>query len=65
MASPVLSLKYLYDLDVIQPMDDSFIEKWFPEWTWTFCKNALSLNMEPLKRLPHWGYSSILYSGNI
>lgn len=63
MSYPVLSLKYLYDVDVIQPMNDEFIEKWFPEWTWRSYKNSLSLYMEPLKRLPYWDGKSVLYLG--
>jgi hypothetical protein len=65
MSYAVLSLKYLYDIDVIQPMDKSFIEKWFPEWTWVSYKNSLSLYMEPLKRLPSWDGSSVLWAGKI
>jgi hypothetical protein len=63
LSYPVLSLKYLYGIDVLQPMDDVFIEKWFPEWTWASYKNSLSLYMEPLKRLPEWNGRSVLWSG--
>ena len=62
MSYPVLSLKYLYDIDVIQPMDDAFIERWYPEWTWASYKNAIRLYMEPLKRLPEWDGGSILWN---
>lgn len=65
MSYPVLSLKYLYDIDVVQPMDHAFIEKWFPEWTWRSYKNSLSLYMEPLKNLATWDGKSVLWSGNI
>lgn len=64
MSYPVLSLKYLYDIDVVQPMDHAFIEKWFPEWTWRSYKNSLSLYMEPLKNLATWDGKSVLWSGN-
>ena len=64
MSYPVLSLKYLYDIDVIQPMDSEFIEKWFPKWTWASYKNSLSLYSEPLKRLSSWDGMSILWSGH-
>jgi len=65
MSYPVLSLKYLYNIDVIQPMDDAFIERWFPEWTWASYKNSISLYMEPLIQLTDWDGKSVLYSGNI
>lgn len=63
MSYPVLSLKYLYGVDVIQPMDDAFIERWFPERTWASYKNSVSLYMEPLRRLPEWDGDSVLWSG--
>jgi hypothetical protein len=59
---PVLSLKFLYDVDVIQPMDDAMIEEWFPAWTQASYKNSLSLNMEPLARLSRWDGRSVLWS---
>lgn len=64
MSSSVLTLKYLFNVDVIQPMTDKFIEQWFPEWTWVSLKNARKLYMEPLKRLCKWDRHSILWSGN-
>lgn len=63
MSYPILSLKYLYDKDVINPMNEIFLEKWFPEWTWRSYKNALLLYMEPLKNLAQWDGKSVLYSG--
>ncbi len=65
MSYPVLSLKYLYDIDVMNPMNDAFIERWFPAWTWDSFKNAHTLYMEPLKNLAHWDGKSVLYSGNL
>jgi hypothetical protein len=65
MSYPVLSLKYLYDIDVFQPMDHAFIEKWFPEWTWASYKNSLSLYMEPLRKLATWDGTGILWAGSI
>lgn len=64
MSYPVLSLKYLYGMDVIQPMDDAFIEKWFPRWTWAAYKNAATLYMEPLKKLDGWDGKGVLWAGN-
>jgi hypothetical protein len=65
LSYPVLSLKYLYGVDVIQPMDDAFVEKWFPEWTWASYKNAITLYMEPLKRLNNWDGKSVLWAGSV
>ncbi len=63
MSYPTLSLKYLFDLEVIQPMDDAFIEHWYPEQFWASYKNALTLYAGPLERLPSWDGRSVLWSG--
>lgn len=63
LSYPIISLKYIYDINVIQTMNDGLIEKWFPEWVWASYKNALSLYMEPLKRLPSWDGKGVLYTG--
>ncbi len=63
MSYPALSLKYLYDVDVIQPMDDAFIERWYPERVWDSYKNAITLYERPLARLPGWDGRSLLWSG--
>lgn len=65
MSSPILTLKYLYDIDVIQPMNDVFIERWFHRWTWASYKNARTLYMEPLQRLDTWDGKSVLWSGRM
>lgn len=61
MSYPVLSLKYLYDINAIQPMDNTFVERWFPEWAWASYKNAFALYMEPIKNLPGWDGKTILW----
>ncbi len=63
MYYPVLSLKYLYDIDVVQPLDDKAIEKYFPRAVWAPCKEAVLLNMQPLARLQGWNGISLLYNG--
>lgn len=63
MSYPRLSLKYLYNIDVINPMDNAFIEKWFPRWTWESYKNSIKLYSEPLKKLEKWNGKAILWSG--
>lgn len=60
---PSLSLKYLYDIDVIQPFSAKIIEEYFEEKFWASYKNAVDLNMIPLKRLQNWDGKSLLYNG--
>jgi len=62
MSYPMLSLKYLYNLDVINPMNKKFIRRWFPRWTWASYENSISLYMEPLKKLATWDGKSILWT---
>lgn len=64
MSYPVLSLKYLYDVNVIQPMDDKFIENWFPKWAWNSYKYALQSYTKPLSKLNNWDGKSMLWSSN-
>jgi len=64
MSSPILTLKYLYNIDVINPMDNKFIEKWFPVYWWNSIKDGISLQLEPLKRLNSWNGQGVLYSGS-
>lgn len=63
MFYPVLSLKYLYDMSVIQPMTNLVIEKYFASSLWDSYKNAIELNMAPLGRLENWDGKSLLYEG--
>lgn len=61
-AYPVLSLKFIYGIDVIQPMNDAFIERWFPRQVWRWLKDGLRLYMEPLKALHTWDGRTMLWS---
>lgn len=63
MSSPMLTLKYLYGIDVIQPMDEIFIESWFKEWIWRHHKIGITLYMEPLQKLPAWDGTGVLWAG--
>lgn len=63
MFYPVLSLKYLYDVDVNQPLSDQMIEKHFEKRYWNSYKNAIGLNVIPLGRLSRWDGESLLYNG--
>ncbi len=63
MSYPRLSLKYLYDIDVIQPMDEAFIERWFPPRFWHSSKNSVALYEKPLERLSVWDGHNVLWSG--
>jgi hypothetical protein len=63
MSYPRLSLKYLYGIDVIQPMDDAFIERWFAPQFWRSYKNAVTLYEKPLERLAGWDGRGVLWAG--
>lgn len=63
MFYPALSLKYLYNMDVIQPMDNALIDRYFEERFRNSYKNAVSLNMIPLGRLQNWDGKGLLYDG--
>jgi hypothetical protein len=60
--SPVLTLKYLYDVDVINPLNSAEIEKWFNKDKWDYYKNAFLLINEPLLKLKEWDGCSVLHS---
>lgn len=63
MFSPALTLKYLYNIDVIQPFTEAAIERYFDKNFWASYKNALNLTMVPLERLNNWDGKSLLYNG--
>lgn len=58
---PVLSLKYLYNIDVIQPFDQKFIKKWFPQGKQIFINHGVELYAESIKRLKRWDGRGPLY----
>jgi hypothetical protein len=60
--STILNLKYLYDLNLIIPLNSESIEYWFPKERWSLIKEAIRLYLEPLKRLPHWDGNGILWN---
>ncbi len=60
---PLVSLKYLYGIDVRLIMDKASIHAWFPSWTWQSYQFCLSLYTEPRRRLNKWNGKSILYIG--
>jgi Alpha-2,8-polysialyltransferase (POLYST) len=59
----VLSLKYSQDIDVVQPMNDAFIDKWIEPAHRKWTRDGLRLFMEPLARLGGWDGRSVLWSG--
>jgi hypothetical protein len=61
-AYPVLSLKYAYGIDVVQPMDDAMIERWIEPAHRGWSRDSLRLYMEPLARLGSWDGRSVLWS---
>jgi hypothetical protein len=58
-----LTLKHLFDVDVVQPMDRDAILRLTPEYLQPFLLHANDLTMTPLSRLPTWDGVSILHSG--
>lgn len=60
---PSLSLTYLYDATVIQPMDDAYIETWYSPHLWDFLRHSNSMMNGPRERLPNWDGQSLLWSG--
>lgn len=62
-AYPVLSLKYIYDVDVMQPMDEAMVKRWIEPAYQKWSRESLTLYMEPLARLPTWDGSGVLWSG--
>jgi hypothetical protein len=60
---PLLSLRYLYGVDAIQPFTDDLMERRFPRNVWTFYKNGLSLFTGPLGRYDGWDGTSVLWRG--
>ena len=60
--SPVLTLKYLYDIDVINPLNSAVIVQWFNKDKWDYYMDAFSLVNEPLKKLKEWDGCSVLHS---
>lgn len=63
MFYPALSLKYLYNMDVAQPMDNALIDRYFAPAFRESYKNAIELNMLPLSRLSSWNGVDMLYNG--
>ena len=62
-AYPALSLKYAQGVDVVQPMDEEFIERWIEPAYRAWVRDGLRLYMEPLARLARWDGRSVLWSG--
>ena len=64
-AYPVLSLKYAHDIDVVQPMDDAFVERWIEPMHRRWLHDGLRLYMGPLARLPTWDGRSVLWPAKL
>ena len=62
-AYPVLSLKYAYGIDVVQPMNDELIDRWLEPAYRQWSRAGLRLYAGPLARLPRWDGQSVLWSG--
>ncbi len=62
-AYPMLSLKYVYGIDVVQPMDEEMVERWVEPERRKWMRDSLRLYTQPLARLPGWDGRSVLWSG--
>ena len=59
-----VSLSYLYDKQMIYPMDESLIERYLPQPLWESYKNADSLCRGQLTSLASWDGQSVLWKGS-
>ena len=62
MGAPILNIKYLYNINLIQSLNISDIEHWFNREYQDLVKEALSLYVMPLSKLDKWDANSILWS---
>lgn len=63
MAYPMLSLKYAHNIDVVNPMDEAFVERWIEPAHRKWTRDSLRLYAEPLARLQGWDGRSLLWAG--
>lgn len=63
MAYPMLSLKYAHDIDVVNPLDDEFVERWMEPAYRQWMRDSLRLYREPLARLSTWSGDGLLWTG--
>jgi hypothetical protein len=64
MSYPIISLKYLYNKDVIQPMNKQLITEWFPKSQWLSYLDAIDLYEKPLQCINSWDGKSLLWGGS-
>ena len=65
MSYPRLSLKYLYDKDVLNPADPQFVERWFDPVSWRSYNNSYLFYEGPLAALQTWDGQGVLWSGDL
>ncbi|MCP5107461.1 MAG: hypothetical protein GY950_29000, partial [bacterium] len=58
-----LTLKHLYGINVLQPINDSVIEKWYYRWVWKRLKFLLLMHKESIRQLEQWDGEGVLWSG--
>lgn len=62
MTIPVLTIKYIYDIDVIQPLTEEFLRYWFKERYWGRVRSTLHIYKQAVESLSTWQASGFLYS---
>lgn len=65
LSYPTISIEYIYNKKVINPMNKKFIKKWFPKKYYRSYINSTNLYKKPLNTLKTWNEKSILWSGSL
>jgi hypothetical protein len=63
MSYCIISLAFLYDKQVIYPLDSALIESFVPQRFWDLFKNADSMYRNQLTSLANWDGHSVLWKG--
>lgn len=61
----VLTLRFIYGVDVAQPLDETYVARHVPPHLHPFFRHVLSSTMEPMRNLDGWDGQSLLYAGRV
>jgi hypothetical protein len=62
-STTILTLTYLYEKNVINPMNENLMKKYFPANTWNLIEDTQKLFTGSIHNLAKWDGKSILWSG--
>ncbi|EFL50832.1 hypothetical protein DesfrDRAFT_2408 [Solidesulfovibrio fructosivorans JJ]] len=65
MSNPRLSLKFLYNKDVLNPAEPQFVERWFDPASWRLYNDSYLLYENPREALRTWDGQGVLWSGDL